>query len=143
MSKPSPAGQLRSVSIPLVLGDVAMFAVFAVVGVRSHEEALTAGHVARAGLPFVIAWLVVGWFTHAFNRPAGVGMAWRSVLLPLAPTCLFAVAARSLLLGRPLAPTFAVIAYATNAVLLGGWRTLFAVLSTRGQSGEATAENEA
>ena len=43
----------------LLAGDIACFLVFAVVGLRSHEDGITVEGIVRAAAPFQAGWLLV------------------------------------------------------------------------------------
>ncbi|MCI0839693.1 MAG: DUF3054 domain-containing protein, partial [Chloroflexi bacterium] len=57
----------------LVAGDIAAFVAFGLVGLASHDDALTQTTFARAILPFPVAWLLIAPFFGAFSARAAEG----------------------------------------------------------------------
>ena len=51
----------------LIAGDVAAFVAFGLFGLASHEDAVTGTTIARAILPFPVAWLLIAPFFGAFE----------------------------------------------------------------------------
>ncbi|MPZ49496.1 MAG: DUF3054 family protein [Dehalococcoidia bacterium] len=116
------------VSLPagLVLaGDLLCFLIFALLGLRSHEDGITASGLLRAAVPFQAGWLV---FSVIFGLPGKRPKmdAPGRVLMAWVPAWLLGLALRSLVFGRAFSPTFAGISFLVNAILLLIWRTLLA-----------------
>ena len=127
-AKPSPSPSV--VNGILILGDLICFLIFATIGLRSHEEGITASGILRAAVPFQAAWLVFSFITGLHKkRDAGA----KAIGISLVPTVVIGVMARSLFFGRPFAPTFGIVALIFNFVVLMVWRRLLAprVLKTR------------
>lgn len=119
----------------LVAGDIASFLVFAGVGRRSHNETSGPGailQIAATAAPFAVGWFLVSPFAGAF-RASLIG----------APKRMLAQTERAWLLAWPVALvlrwvfssdhqipiSFAFVVLISNALFLGIWRTLFAVLT--------------
>jgi DUF3054 family protein len=118
----------------LVVGDAASFLVFAALGRRTHDEASgisALGQIAITALPFAIGWFAVSPFAGAFRRGATLGPRRMLARTELAWLAAWPV---TLLLRWTLAPdhnvpvSFAVVILLANAVLLGAWRTAFALI---------------
>ena len=110
----------------LIAGDSIAFLTFAVVGLSSHERQLSFAGVLRAGLPFLLAWLPFAWAVGLFHPSRATSKAWQSVLIAWIPACGLGLLIRSVALGQSFAPTFALVSFVTNGVLLTGWRSLYA-----------------
>jgi hypothetical protein len=126
----------------LAIGDAVVFLVFAVVGRESHGEATGLAaplSVVGTAAPFAMAWFAIAPFVGAFSpmRTATTrGMLGRTELAWL---CAWPLAMLLRLIGDaigsvPLVPgflAFAAVVLVTNALLLGVWRGLFSLASTR------------
>lgn len=133
-----------------VLGDALAFLLFAAIGRRSHQEAagLSAlGQIAWTAVPFALGWFAVAPFFGAFRRApevatssrrgkaVGTGTPIESAVAVLARTELAWLAAWpvALLLRWALSSdhqiplSFALVILIANAILLGSWRTAFAL----------------
>jgi len=112
-------------SIAVLAGDLACFFIFAVVGLRSHEDGITASGVLRAAIPFQVGWVLFG-LAFGLLRPRRRLLASRPrpVLVAWLPAWLLGLSIRTFILGRAFAPTFAVVALLFNGVLLLLWRSL-------------------
>jgi hypothetical protein len=123
----------------LAIGDTIVFLVFAGVGRSSHHEAsgfgaLTA--VVGTAVPFALGWFLVAPFVGAYrraNRRSPGAMLGRTLLAwvaawPVAMTLRWIFAPR-IPLGN--FAIFALVVFATNAVFLGVWRCLFALVVGR------------
>ena len=106
----------------VLAGDLLCFLIFALVGLRSHEDGISGASLLRTAVPFQAGWLLtstaLGLQSLSRVQPAPPGRvltAWSGALL-------LGLAARSLFFGRELALTFAVITFLFNAGLLLGWR---------------------
>jgi Protein of unknown function (DUF3054) len=117
----------------IVVGDTAAFLLFAAVGRRTHNEAsgiAAIGQIASTSLPFALGWFAVSPFVGAFRSRLTRG-PWQM----LARTELSWLAAWpvALLLRWAIAPehnvpvAFAVVILLANAIILGLWRTGFAL----------------
>ena len=114
----------------LYAGDLACFLLFAVMGLRSHEDGITADGILRAAVPFQASWVVISLLLR--GQP-GVGDITkpRNVIRVWIPSLVFGLAIRSLVFGRAFAPTFAVVAFLVNGLLLVLWRCVLAPLAVR------------
>jgi hypothetical protein len=121
----------------LVVGDAASFLMFAAIGRQTHDEAsgLSAlGQVAATALPFALGWFAVSPFAGAFRRLKTLGVRRMLARTELAWLIAWPV---TLLLRWAIAPdhsvpaSFAIVILLANAVLLGAWRTAFALLEIR------------
>jgi hypothetical protein len=142
------AGRARHAqSIPwrpviLVVGDAVSFLIFAGVGRSSHGEATglsAAIYVVGTALPFAAAWFVVASLLGAFRRPGTEGFGDMLQRTEIAWVCTWPVAmlvrfaadrVRSLPLNSGFF-AFAAVVLITNAIFLGAWRSVFALVSSR------------
>jgi hypothetical protein len=113
----------------VLAGDLACFLVFAVLGLRSHEDGITAEGIVRAAAPFQAGWLLV----HALMGKHGSPTQSRQVLRLWVPAWAIGLILRTLLFDRGLAATFAIVSLLVNGVLLMLWRSLLAPLLLRGR----------
>jgi hypothetical protein len=125
-------GRLR-----LAMGDAAVLVLFGLIGLASHERALTAETLGRSVLPFVVSWLVIASLLGAYrdeiaDRVLGA-LVWVPAVWVLAGVT--ALAARSLIFDRPLFSAFFVIGLVGNGVLLVAWRTAWAAWLRGGEEG--------
>lgn len=131
---------IRQISPILIVGDIAAFLLFAVVGLSSHEKDYSPASFARTVLPFLLPWLAVAFASGLFRPTRGVDPS--SVLKPVAlawlPAWAVGLALRSLLWGRPFVPAFAIVTLVLNLVLLLCWRATHVALQDDGSS-EKTA----
>jgi hypothetical protein len=110
----------------LIAGDIAALAAFGAVGLVSHDEAVTAGVVARVMLPFPLAWLLVAALAGAFSARAVDGRyPVASVLLAWAAAGALGMAGRALVFDRALFSAFFVIGIAGGGLFLGAWRAIY------------------
>lgn len=114
----------------LVAGDAVTFLIFALVGRRSHSEAVgleAFGQVVLTALPFALAWFIVAPFLHAYrarttSRP-GV-MAKQTALAWLVAWPLSMVG-RVIITQHVPEWTFFLISFLSNLILLQVWRQIF------------------
>jgi hypothetical protein len=100
---------------------------FAVIGLASHDEGITAGGVARNALPILAAWFVVAAFAGTYSRP---GL--RTTLVTWVIAVPVGVAIRAIALSRPADGSqivFGIVTMTVTLVLLLGWRAIEAVVS--------------
>jgi len=116
----------------ILAGDLLCFLIFAVAGLRSHEDGLGVSSIVRVALPFQAGWLVT-WLafgrgrSRAASTPDGrVSSGAREVLRAWLPAWLLGLLIRSLVFGRAFAPVFAIIALVFNGALLVLWRSVAA-----------------
>ncbi len=121
----------------LVVGDAMAFCLFAAIGHKTHQEATglaALGQIAWTAVPFALGWFAVAPFLGAFRRsqterPAQMlpwtELAWLAAW-PLALLLRWALSA-----DHQVPPSFALVILLANALLLGAWRTVFALVATR------------
>jgi hypothetical protein len=114
-------------SLLVLAGDLVCFVIFAVMGLRSHEDGITLSGLVRAAVPFQAGWIaanaVIG---QPSKAPRGVEGLISGVLKPFVPAWIIGLVLRTVVFGRDFAPTFAVVAFVTNLLLLGIWHMLAA-----------------
>lgn len=115
------------------------FLLFALLGLRSHEEGITLGGVLRAAVPFQAGWLLAGLVpvfreSRSAHRSTAVARRWL-------PAWLIGLALRTLLFDRSFEVSFAVVAFIANGALLLLWRSGLArlLLRPRANRGERAA----
>ena len=113
----------------LLAGDLICFLVFALLGLRNHEEGITLGGVLRAMTPFQAGWLIAGLVpalreSRSRHRRTGVLRRW-------VPAWIIGLALRTLLFDRSLEASFAVVSFIANGALLLLWRSVLARLLFR------------
>jgi hypothetical protein len=120
----------------LAVGDLVIFAVFALTGQSSHHEAGTLSSVIRIAAPFVVAWFVAGAILGAFGRFGSAATTTPRGLLPRAAlswvvACPLALILRALGEGHGIPLAFAIISFVFNGILLLGWRGIATALLWR------------
>ena len=128
----APTKQVRPRDIAVVLlGDVAVFLVFVILGKTEHGT-IQSMALLRTALPFAIVWCVISPWLGAYRTCTLYNLrttAWRIPLIWL--LCgLVALLVRALLTDRPLTPAFAVVAVAVQGALLVSWRGVFMVVTS-------------
>lgn len=115
---------LRRFSPLLLVGDVAAFCLFALVGLRSHDEDPLTAAFARTVLPFLGAWLLVavpaGLLNRSVNRDPAAAV--KRVLLAWAPAWALGLALRSLIWDREVFTAFAIVSFLGMGLVLAAWR---------------------
>jgi hypothetical protein len=114
---------VRSREAGLVAGDLLCFLVFALLGLRSHEEGITAGGIVRAAVPFQAGWLVL---SASLGLQKGAAGDARRVMRAWVPAWALGLIIRTVFFDRSFAPTFGVVSLLFNAVLLLVWRSVLA-----------------
>lgn len=121
----------------LIAGDALSFVVFAAVGRHSHHEAagLSAiGLTLATAAPFAAGWYLVAPWVGAFRRSATTGvraMLQRTELAWLAAWPVAVLLRWALDPHHKMYASFAIVILLANAVFLGMWRSLFALISWR------------
>lgn len=119
----------------LVIGDAVSFAVFATVGRHSHHETSGLGAIGSTlatAIPFAAGWFAVSPFLGAYRRSLTTGVRAMFTRTELAWLCAWPAA---VLLRWAFGPdhkmpvSFAIVILIANAVILGAWRSLFALIA--------------
>lgn len=121
--------RLRTRQGLLFAGDLVCFLVFAVLGLRSHEDGITVEGIVRAALPFQAGWLLINALVGKRVSPTQS----RQVLRLWVPAWALGLIIRTLLFDRSFAASFAVVSLLVNGVLLMLWRSVLAPLLLRGR----------
>ncbi|HEY5639624.1 MAG TPA: DUF3054 domain-containing protein [Dehalococcoidia bacterium] len=110
----------------LVIGDVAAFVAFGLIGLASHEDAVTGTTFARAIVPFPVAWLLIAPFFGAFSARAAEGRyPVANVLMIWAAAGVAAMCGRALVFDRELFTAFFAIGITGAGLFLAGWRAMY------------------
>lgn len=139
-AKRPAAKRLSPRIIVLVLGDALAFLVFAAIGRGSHGEATglgALGEVAWTAVPFALGWFLVAPLVGAFRRSATeppAQMLKRTEVAWVASWPVTLLLRWALSADHQVPVSFAVVILIANAILLGGWRTVFALVSRRTKS---------
>ncbi len=133
---------LESRSLVLLLGDLVTLVVFALIGRRTHDEAVglaAVGEVLTTAAPFVLAWAPVAVLLGAVRASNTASVAPMVMRTLLAWVCALPVAIliRALILGRPSPLVFYAVAAGTGLLMLLCWRLVF-VLAQRRRAAVAT-----
>ena len=112
----------------LLAGDLLCFLLFAILGLRSHEDGITLGGIARAALPFQFGWLLVSLL---LGRSGAAATDSRQVARLWVPAWALGLVIRTLLFDRTFEVTFAIVSLLVNGVLLMLWRSVLAPLLLR------------
>jgi hypothetical protein len=125
--------------INLAIGDTLVFLIFATIGIRSHDEALSVPKVLITAVPFIAAWFLVSPFIGAFRRGLELqpGKMVQRTLLAWLASWPIALLFRSLLeyldgttVGWKVPPlSFALVALITNTLFFLIWRWPFAIVN--------------
>lgn len=135
---PQPAersADIRRVAT-VAAGDVLAFVAFAVIGTLSHNS-LTVGNalfkVAENAGPFMLGWFAIAPFTGAYRLREidGVGPMLKRTALTWLPASIVGLLLRSLLRQSAPQPVFWLITFVTVLLLMGGWRSVYAVLARK------------
>ena len=120
----------------LLVGDALIFVFFAAAGRAMHELGLGTSPVLTVltvAAPFAVPWFILAWVLEAF-RPDTIRQP-RRMLFTTAFAWLsggsIGLVARTMIVQRPLLPTFAAAVLGVNGVLLLGWRFIFSLVAAR------------
>lgn len=105
---------------PLAAGDALVFVVFAVTGLRSHGEPMSAAGVVRNAAPLVACWFVAAAALRTYSRPG-----WRVLAANLGLGVTAGVLFRSVWLGHPTGRSlvvFLLVTLGSTALMLLAWR---------------------
>lgn len=129
--------------INLAIGDTLVFLIFATIGIRSHDEALSVPKVLITAVPFIVAWFLVSPFIGAFRRGLELqpGKMVQRTLLAWLASWPVALLLRSLVeyidgttVGWKFPPlSFALVALIINTLFFLIWRWPFAFISRKRQ----------
>jgi hypothetical protein len=110
----------------LVAGDLAAFVAFGLIGLASHEDAVTGTTFARAIVPFPAAWLLIAPFFGAFSARAAEGRyPVANVLMIWAVAGVAAMSGRALVFDRALFTAFFAIGITGSGLFLAAWRAMY------------------
>lgn len=117
----------------LIAGDIIVFLIFAITGMRSHGEQLSISKVLITAAPFVVAWFIMSPLLGAFRREVETQPKKMLLRTLLAWICAWPVALlfRGLIEWRFPPVSFALVTLITNIVFLEVWRGLFAFVANR------------
>jgi len=117
----------------LTIGDILVFIIFAVIGMRSHKEALTVPSVLITAAPFAIGWFLVSPFIGVFRRNVTERVSRMSLRTLLAWLIAWPVGLilRGIIRHEVPPVSFAIVTLITNAVFLQLWRVPFAWFTGR------------
>lgn len=113
----------------LLVGDAIAITLFAVIGLATHDEGITASGIARNALPILTAWFVVAAFAGTYSRP---GL--RTMLITWVIAVPVGVVIRAIALNRDADGsqiTFGIVTMTVTLVLLLTWRGLFSAFRGR------------
>ncbi len=110
----------------LIAGDVTALVAFGLVGLASHEDAVTGASFARAILPFPVAWLIIAPFFGAFSARAAEGRyPVANILMIWAVAGIAGMCGRALVFERELFTAFFAIGITGGGLFLAGWRAMY------------------
>jgi hypothetical protein len=134
-----PTLRISRAQVILLVGDALIFVFFAVEGRATHEMGLGTSPVLTVltvAAPFAVPWFILAWVLEAF-RPDTFRQP-RRMLFTTAFAWLsggsIGLVARTMVLQRPLLPTFAAAVLGINGVLLLSWRFVYSLVAARAQS---------
>jgi len=114
-----------------IAGDAAALLLFATIGRANHHEALSFSGSLETGFPFLMGWFLTAPFTGAFSshggNPRTAAMAAAKSWAIAAP---LGIILRSIGKGYIPEKTFVIVSLVATAVLLVGWRTALAAVSS-------------
>lgn len=124
---------MTSLTAALVIGDIIALLVFSAWGRAAHGMQLEAASVLATGLPFAITWFIIaallgGYKPEVVSSPGAAAKRAALINIIAAP---LAVVLRALVLQRPIAWTFLVVATTTSLIVMTVWRTVFAFTRRR------------
>jgi hypothetical protein len=111
----------------LAAGDLACFLLFALIGLRNHDEGLTVAHLIRAAGLFWLAWAGLAQALGLYGEETLLSR--RRLLGTWAAAWVVGLTGRTILFDRSPEPAFAIVALLFNGVALLLWRTLASFLT--------------
>lgn len=127
------SNKLRIIS--LAIGDTLVFLIFATIGIRNHDEALSVPKVLITAAPFVAAWFLVSPFIGAFRRGLELqpGKMVQRTLLAWLASWPIALLFRGLIEWKFPPLSFALVTFITNTLFFLIWRWPFALINRKRQ----------
>ncbi|WP_027417192.1 DUF3054 domain-containing protein [Aneurinibacillus terranovensis] len=117
----------------LIIGDMICFLLFILLGDREHSISINILGLLSNLIPFILAWLLVGFITGIYKKEVLGSM--KRVVVRTFITSLIAnpigVLLRALLLGHGISIPFLIVTTVFNTALLVIWRTVFAWFSNK------------
>ena len=114
----------------LAIGDGAVFAVFTVIGLMSHNDSFTPYHFLRNFIPLTLSWYLIAVILDTYGKGGALRVAANWLLAVVA-----GVAVRTWWVGSPNGRdlwVFLTVALVTNGVFLAVWRLAASRLVARG-----------
>ena len=109
-------------------GDIALLAAFPFIGAMNHEDPVTSDSFTRTVVPFVVAWLVLGFaatgFAEATVRSRKLTLV--RVLAALVGSGVAAIGIRTVVFDREFSMPFAIVAISATTLLIILWRLALA-----------------
>ena len=127
---PSTARRRLPDSLVLPIGDGAVFAVFTVIGLMSHNDSFTPYHFLRNCIPLILAWYLIAVILDTYGKGGALRVAANWLLAVVA-----GVAVRTWWVGSPNGRdlwVFLTVALVTNGAFLAVWRLAASRLVARG-----------
>lgn len=121
----------------LIIGDAIVFLLFALIGTKSHGEAIDPVKVVTTALPFAAGWFIAAPFVGAFSRQktATPGKMALWTFLSWLPALVIGMTIRGITVDHKVPPTsFIIVAFLSNTVFLLLWRVPFSWLSAKKKS---------
>lgn len=112
-----------------MVGDLLCMLIFAVLGLRSHEDGITFGGILRAATPFQAGWLIVIGAIGVQRRPEPSDS--RGLIRAWIPAWALGLVIRAVLFDGSLEVTFAIVSLLVIGVLLMLWRGVLAPILLR------------
>ena len=114
---------MRASRTLLAAGDAICLVAFALIGLRSHDESIGPGSLARVAGPFALSWAVSAWLTGMYRDHPETGKVTAArVLKAWLPAWAGGILMRAIFFSRSPFTAFSVIALLFNGLLLVSWR---------------------
>lgn len=112
----------------VLAGDMLLLAAFPFIGAMNHEDPVTFESFTRTVVPFVVAWLVVGFAATAFAETTvrSRKLTLLRVLAALVGSGVLAIGIRTFVFGREFSMPFAIVAISATTPLIMLWRLALA-----------------
>ena len=128
-SRPTARRRLPD-NLVVPIGDGAVFAVFTVIGLMSHDDSFTPYHFLRNFIPLTLSWYLIAVILDTYGKGGALRVAANWLLAVVA-----GVAVRTWWVGSPNGRdlwVFLTVALITNGALLAVWRLAASRLVARG-----------